>query len=415
MFRTLKISNFQSHSETFLQFGKGVNVIQGLSSTGKTAILRALRLLLENRPQGARYFSDFAGDRGKTEVELKLFDGQSILLQKKIHVNKKGEKSLDESIYSLKGKIDFESSAPSSGIPDQIDQVLNMSELNMQRQFDEPFLVMSSPGEVARTVNQITKLEQVDAWVSNITSQINQNQRDVDRLTTEIKAEEIALKKYDGLDYAEIIVRDLVFAEQDLAMLSQQKEKLDDYLSKFEEVRKGLDKIDEFLSAEKYVRKIGQLDEGIAIQVVFSRSVRSWEFCTESMEKYGSDILELEVLGNKLAEVDYSKQMEQYDKLDQYFSVLQKDEEWLKKIPDVKAIDSSLEKFAGFKTEIDEFEKFEKDMDRLDTINAYCQESEKNMAVVKKQYLDIFLKTKKCPMCYSIIDSEMTERIGREL
>jgi exonuclease SbcC len=45
----LKIKNFQSHHDTEIEFGPGINVITGTSDAGKTGILRALMFVLYNQ------------------------------------------------------------------------------------------------------------------------------------------------------------------------------------------------------------------------------------------------------------------------------------------------------------------------------------------------------------------------------
>lgn len=52
LLHTLQIKGFQSHLDTFLEFGPGLNVITGPSDAGKSAILRALWWLLYNQPRG---------------------------------------------------------------------------------------------------------------------------------------------------------------------------------------------------------------------------------------------------------------------------------------------------------------------------------------------------------------------------
>jgi exonuclease SbcC len=44
----LKIKNFQSHHDTEIEFGPGINVITGTSDAGKTSILRAIMFVLYN-------------------------------------------------------------------------------------------------------------------------------------------------------------------------------------------------------------------------------------------------------------------------------------------------------------------------------------------------------------------------------
>jgi len=69
MIDSMHIKNFQSHKDSHLDFHPGVDVIVGPSDSGKTAIIRALRWLVWNRPTGDAVRSWWGGD---TEVSLSL-------------------------------------------------------------------------------------------------------------------------------------------------------------------------------------------------------------------------------------------------------------------------------------------------------------------------------------------------------
>src|SRR5665647_764854 len=60
MIKSLEIHNVQSHKDTFLEFDPGVNVIIGSSDSGKTAILRAIKKVVFNRPLGDSFISNWA-------------------------------------------------------------------------------------------------------------------------------------------------------------------------------------------------------------------------------------------------------------------------------------------------------------------------------------------------------------------
>ena len=60
MIKSLKIENFQSHKDSYLEFSNGINIISGKSNNGKTAILRALNWVITNRPQGIAFKSTFS-------------------------------------------------------------------------------------------------------------------------------------------------------------------------------------------------------------------------------------------------------------------------------------------------------------------------------------------------------------------
>jgi len=189
MLQSLRTKNFQSHKDTLLRLHPGVNVIVGQSQNGKSALLRSLVWLKDNRPLGFRFHSWFAGEKEPTEVECRV-DGISVVKSK----------AKGKTTYHVSGKeLDYREG---KGIPDEVTRLLNMSELNVQTQLDPFFLITSSPQEVARTFNQVTKVEQADDWVRKLTSMINKNSTELEVLRGEIGEMEEELKGLPDLTKA---------------------------------------------------------------------------------------------------------------------------------------------------------------------------------------------------------------------
>ena len=181
MIKKLIIENFQSHEKTELNLDPGVNVITGVSQSGKTAILRALYWLLHNRPSGERIRSNFA--KGATKVMIETSEGDKIWHVKDDKVN---SYTIGNDVFDKIGR----------DIPDMVQRALKVSELNVQKQLDEPFLVTSSAGEVAKTINRITRLEMVDNWVTDLTQNINSINREKERLEADIESSADKIKSY---------------------------------------------------------------------------------------------------------------------------------------------------------------------------------------------------------------------------
>ena len=116
MLKSLTVSNFQSHRKSELKFHPNVNVISGSSDVGKTAIIRALHWVIWNRPQGNAFRSNWGGD---TEVVL--------------HTDKDCVTRLRTTKQNLYYLNDLEFNAIRTDVPDEIKQVLNVSEINLQR------------------------------------------------------------------------------------------------------------------------------------------------------------------------------------------------------------------------------------------------------------------------------------------
>lgn len=166
MLKSIKIVNFQSHQNTVLHFGSGVNVIVGTSQHGKSAIVKALKWIVENRaPAGKNKAGNpkFIYRKAKpllALVEVKT-DNQVVTLSR-------GKGS---AVYTVDGN-DYKGFGTS--IPDEVAKALNFGCLNIQYQLELPFLLTESPGQVAKMINGITRLGESDIWQSSLTTEINQ-------------------------------------------------------------------------------------------------------------------------------------------------------------------------------------------------------------------------------------------------
>jgi DNA repair protein SbcC/Rad50 len=162
MIKKLDVENFRSHGKTTLEFVKGINCIIGLPDSGKTNLIRAINWLLINRPLGFRFHSDFTDDPTKVAIQLENEDGSTDDISL-IKSKKSAQYVLNKNPLKAIG----------SDVPDEISLVTQITDLNLQRQLDKPFLICSSSGEVAKTFNRVTKLEKPDIAISMLTTDIN--------------------------------------------------------------------------------------------------------------------------------------------------------------------------------------------------------------------------------------------------
>lgn len=151
----LRIRGFQAHDDLTVEFDPAITTIQGPTDAGKSAILRALRWLAFNRPAGDA-FRRARADR--TAVDLRV-DG-------KIISRRKGS---GKNIYKQDKKV---FAAMGNRVPEEIAAVLNLGDLNFAGQFDPPFWLADSPGEVSRQLNAIIDLGVIDDTLSAVAARL---------------------------------------------------------------------------------------------------------------------------------------------------------------------------------------------------------------------------------------------------
>jgi len=186
--QSIEIENFQSHKHTEIDLHPGVNVIVGPSDVGKSSILRAINWILTNRPSGNTFESNWENDG--TSVYLEFGDGS---------IERVRDKQFNG--YILNRQQEFKGFG--LAIPKEIQDFLNINEINVQSQFDSPFMLSWTPGERGAFLNKIVDLEITDRTIGNIKSNILSERRYITGLEEDIKELEEELEEYEYLDQYE--------------------------------------------------------------------------------------------------------------------------------------------------------------------------------------------------------------------
>ena len=145
MLEKIQIRNFQAHSKLQVEFDSQCTTIIGPSDVGKSAIIRALRWVCTNKPDGQAFIK-----QGASGCSVQLFIDE----RKIVRSRGKGTNS-----YKLDG---HELKAFGTNVPDTISQIVNLSPVNFQQQHDAPFWFSLSAGQVSRELNAIVDLGMID-------------------------------------------------------------------------------------------------------------------------------------------------------------------------------------------------------------------------------------------------------------
>lgn len=188
MIEKIEIHNFQSHKATVLELDAKVNTLQGNSDCGKSAVLRALQWLIFN-PAGDYFISDWAR-KGKTQTapcEVIVYaNGHKIVRRR----------DKDFNGYYLDDEM-FE--ATRNTVPKKISDILNLGEVNVQRQLDPPFLLSMSAGEVSRYINNLVNLTRIDTWTSAANSRERKLRQDADAAFERVEKAREKVESYSFL------------------------------------------------------------------------------------------------------------------------------------------------------------------------------------------------------------------------
>lgn len=241
MIQEVKLSNFQSHKDSVLVLDPGVNVIVGTSDSGKTAVIRALRLAIANRPSGDAFVSKWIKKGEQSLVEINV-DGDVVTRQE-----------YPEKVYMVN---DMEFKAFKLSVPDEVQSTLNMNEINIQGQLDAPFLLSNSPGEVALHFNKVARLDKIDTGLANVQHQIKSLTTDIAYLKERKEKLTTDLEQFEHLQKFEI---DLEVLEDMQAQRKRKASKISDLdvlLSRLTEVQESLDEKSSVIKMEVVLTKV---------------------------------------------------------------------------------------------------------------------------------------------------------------
>ena len=199
MIRKIEIKNIQSHENSELEFCNGINAIVGSSNNGKSAILRALNWAIKNRPLGTDILlSHWAvNEKGNQndEMSIKVTDDVGNILIRR--------RTKEDNQYIINGK---ELNVVKSDVPEEVDKFFRLSDTNIQRQQDSPFLLSLSSGEVAKYFNKTVKLDIIDKILTEAESRKRKIKSEKEILEQEIQNLEEKLSKYDWTKGIDVLI-----------------------------------------------------------------------------------------------------------------------------------------------------------------------------------------------------------------
>jgi exonuclease SbcC len=305
MISKIEINNFQSHKHTVIDFDSGVNVIVGQSDCGKSAILRALRFVIENRPAGDSVISHWA-----KQAEVKLHIGENVITR--IKGKSKNEYWLNDKVYKAFGQ----------SVPEEVAAVINMSNVNIQRQLDGPFLLNETPGEVAKHFNKLAHLEKIDTGMRNILSWIRKLEQSISATRDEQKELKTQYKQLSYVDRMEQDIEVLEDMEQHVAKMWANRHSLQALTDKIIALQARKEKYVIWQAIEKDFNPLLELNEKLfnnkQTHANIKTRVEELETISIRLQK-GRKFVRSEKLLNKLLE-----QIEQRKNTGKYCAKLQK-------------------------------------------------------------------------------------------
>jgi tetratricopeptide (TPR) repeat protein len=237
----LRVENFYCVEEFDEDLDPGINVFIGSSGKGKSSTaIKAPMLLGLNRPSAKRYLYDprITGNKlwtpSPTRITLYTTEGSKIVRVR----------SQDENYYTLNDGepiVGF-----NTNVPDIIKKALNLDVINFQLQNqrrieDERFsqcnplyLLSLSDSEVARALNDLAGLDDIDNAINFIGKQLRKEKDVVDINKALKEKHEANLKKYSELDSFDQCVNKAYILEDEI---NQKRKRLSELKTAFQDYK----------------------------------------------------------------------------------------------------------------------------------------------------------------------------------
>jgi DNA repair exonuclease SbcCD ATPase subunit len=184
MLKSVRLKNFQCHSDFRIDFDEKITAITGPSDVGKSSVIRSLRWLSQNRPLG----SGIIKDGEECSSVFVSVDG----------VNLRRDRSKSRNSYSVKrdGEVD-RMDAVGTDVPEVVQDILNLGPENFQGQHDSPFWFCLSAGDVAKNLNRITNLELIDSSIEFLNNRVRKSNAKVEVCRDRVQEDEKVLLELD--------------------------------------------------------------------------------------------------------------------------------------------------------------------------------------------------------------------------
>lgn len=265
MITKIELHNFQSHKNTVLDFDKGVNVICGESDNGKSAVIRAIRWVVENQPQGTDKINSNWNENLKEPLSVKLYTDKG-------YVERIRDKTRNGYNICKTGEQIVKLDAIGKGVPKEVTEFLNVSDVNFQFQMDPPYLLSKTPGQASEYLNEIVHLDSIDKIMSIADSDKRQLSSEQKTVEADIKKLEEDLKNYEWIDEADKLYARTKKLQDMVHEIDGQYNNLNSYVEQYENLS-----ITDLTEHNKLIKKIEEIS--IPDYSELENSIKSFEEC----------------------------------------------------------------------------------------------------------------------------------------
>ncbi|MGB9750246.1 MAG: AAA family ATPase [Caldisericia bacterium] len=381
--KKIVLRNFQSHSHTTIELSPKINIFLGKGNRGKSAIIRALKWVFFNEPQGTGFIK-----KGETFASCSVtFDNDYTIIRER------GDK-INRYILISPDNQRIEYSNFGREIPLDIKKILRIETLPIENglklspqikdQMESVYLIDETPSTLHSTLLTISGGQTVDEAIKSLSLDLDRLNRREKELKKEIEEKESNLKNYEGVDQKKdemLKIKDEIVV---LKKLEDKKNKLIKIKNNYNELKKENEEINIYYSKLKNIDEIDY----------------------ESMDLIDKKLkyLKLKSISEEL--INNQKELQKnYNELKLY-----KDNEI--NYERIEEILSLKEKFIKFKNIYFQYQKIKNE---IEIEEKEKKKIEDNINELINGYVNLIVKNGVCPVCYREIDEKIEKDIENNI
>ena len=271
MLKKLVLRNFQKHRKLVIEFDPHVTTIVGPSDAGKSTIIRALRWVSLNKPQGTKFTT-----WGEESVKVTLQTNKETISRTRSPSSNKYR--LECTVYKAFGDT----------VPSGVSNALRITVSNFQRQHDLPYWFSLSAGQVGKELNQIVNLEVIDKTLATIAARKRKTEGEVEYTKERLKAAKQESQKLEWIQAAQERLREVEQFEEHTIGLGVLKDSLAHLLDQIDQA------VEEKTAAKHRLKRVEVLANTLG------SSVKRWGEITSLKNDLGQLLEEIEEMEDQL-------------------------------------------------------------------------------------------------------------------
>lgn len=280
MIDKIVLKNFQSHKNSILRLHSGINGVIGRPNSGKTAVIRGILLLKNNRPTGFAYHNNLTKNP-KTEVHVK--PSNSPLLR--------FIKTKSKAIFYY-GKKDFKTGRY---VPDEITNALNLEDINFGLQLGLPFLILSPPSEIAREINKVTESEVINKCIKITNERLNKLKSKKKSLQSSVEETQKKLIPYKKLHKVKPILNKAIKYDEQILKREEKTEELLGIFTFVTKAKRAIHNQEKPLQAKGLIEQAESLQhdmENLASQMTLLENIKMLKHSLKSAIKEKHELID---------------------------------------------------------------------------------------------------------------------------